>query len=517
MHLDWSGQVGGWLLLLAAVIVALSFDLWSIRRPQQQGGLSIVQACRLSVFWIVCGLAFGASVCVINGVEAATYWVDGYLLEYMLSLDNLFIFHLVFETYHTPDALRRKALFYGVAGAVLFRLILFALAEYFMHLMFIAHLVFGAFLVYSGVKTALPGNADDPDPSQNACVRFITRYVPVTPSYDDSGAFFVLTSSSATQEEDDSSAIHHRLDDAGALHPPHPNPPSHMLSDTTTTTVTAPATPPQEPPLHEAADNNPAPRRRGSGASDGPQLTEYEPLDATMATTTDGSPSTSASTQPGGQGHRQGGGGVKMVGGVREDGDGGGVGEGLLLSRERRRWKATLLFVVVVCMECVDLVFAVDSVSAKSAQTADLFIAYSSTVFAMFGLRSLFFLLEAVMKYFSLLRYGLAVILVYIGGKLIIQEWIAWPEYVTSIVLTAVLALSIVASAVSDALRRRGTPHQQQQQQQAQQRGQFTRLPDPQAHEIEMQPIRPLAKEGFAAPAAHEVDVEAGVGVARGS
>merc|ERR1719310_2299913 len=87
-----------------------------------------------------------------------------------------------------------------------------------------------------------------------------------------------------------------------------------------------------------------------------------------------------------------------------------------------RQWRATMLFLVVCCLEISDVLFAVDSVSAIVAQVNDLFLAYTSAVFAMLGLRATFFIIDLLVRLFSLLRYGVAVVLVFIGLKLIVHH-----------------------------------------------------------------------------------------------
>merc|ERR1719265_2229307 len=123
--------------------------------------------------------------------EAAAYmWMSGYLLEWMLSFDNLFVFHLIFLVYATPDHLKHKPLYWGICGAIVFRLAFIFIGEYMMHAMFFAHLLFGAFLVYTGVNTAIADD-DDEDPSQNPLVQFLSKHVPFVSAYDSEGSFFV--------------------------------------------------------------------------------------------------------------------------------------------------------------------------------------------------------------------------------------------------------------------------------------------------------------------------------------
>merc|ERR1719313_587377 len=104
-------------------------------------------------------------------------------------------------------------------------------------------------------------------------------------------------------------------------------------------------------------------------------------------------------------------------------------------SQQQPKLKATLLVAVVLCLEVTDVVFAVDSVSAIVAQVPDLFLAYTACVFAMLGLRALFFAIDELVKMFSLLCYGVAFILVFIGVKLILRSWIHVPPGVVCVLL----------------------------------------------------------------------------------
>merc|ERR1719478_228889 len=112
--------------------------------------------------------------------------------------------------------------------------------------------------------------------------------------------------------------------------------------------------------------------------------------------------------------------------------------------------RATMLFLVVCCLEISDLLFAVDSVSAIVAQVNDLFLAYTSAVFAMLGLRATFFIIDVLVKLFSLLKYGVAAVLVFVGVKLIIGKMYVVPPGVVCFVLFFTLGMSMVASVIHD-------------------------------------------------------------------
>merc|ERR1719161_3258206 len=122
--------------------------------------------------------------------NAAYMWMSGYMLEWMLSFDNLFVFHMIFSVYGCPDNLKHRPLYLGIMGAVVFRLVFIFIGEYLMHAMTFMYLVFGAFLVYTGIKTVAADDEDE-DPAQHPLVQWLTRKVPFVSAYDTNGRFFV--------------------------------------------------------------------------------------------------------------------------------------------------------------------------------------------------------------------------------------------------------------------------------------------------------------------------------------
>merc|ERR1719313_501942 len=121
-------------------------------------------------------------------------------------------------------------------------------------------------------------------------------------------------------------------------------------------------------------------------------------------------------------------------------------------NQQRKETRATMLFLVCFALNFCDLLFAVDSVSAIVAQVNDLFLAYTSAVFAMLGMRAIFFLIDLLVQLFSLLKYGVAIILVFIGVKLCVQKWYHIPASVVCIMLVGAIAGSMLASVIQDKL-----------------------------------------------------------------
>jgi tellurite resistance protein TerC len=233
----------------------------------------------------------------------ALEFVTGYLIEESLSVDNLFVFLLIFRFFQVPSQFQHKVLFWGISGALVMRLFfIFAGVALINRFHWIIYL-FGALLFYAGFKL-LKGTENAVDPSNNFLVKFARRFLRVTDEYH-GGKFFVE---------------HHQ-----------------------------------------------------------------------------------------------------------------------------RTW-VTPLFLVLLVVETTDVAFAIDSIPAVLAITRDPFIVFTSNVFAILGLRSLYFALSGMMEMFHFLNYGLAIILAFIGVKMIAANWIDIPISVALGVVLGVLALSIVAS-----------------------------------------------------------------------
>mmetsp|Transcript_6284 Transcript_6284/g.13585 ORF Transcript_6284/g.13585 Transcript_6284/m.13585 type:complete len:398 (+) Transcript_6284:94-1287(+) len=323
----------GWTVFLSLVVALMLFDTLVLHR--KRAAITFRHAVQNTMFWIGTGLAFNLFVFYQYGMSGAVDWMNGYLLEYLLSLDNLFVFHLVFSLYKVPEDQKHKPLFWGIAGAVVFRMVFFLTFEVLMRWISFVHVIFGVFLVYTGIKTATV-DEDDEDPSQIPFVAWCIEKVNMVPRYCPQGSFFVKVPVDSEGKE--------------------------VTGDSGYGTIR----------------NNPA-----------------------------------------------------VVGFA---------------------WRATLLFIVVLCLELTDLIFAVDSVSAKVAQIPDVFMAYTSSVFAMFGLRSMFFVVDELVRYFTFLKYGLALILVFIGVKLCFSKWMHVPAGHVCLILVGVVVTCVMLSVVAEKL-----------------------------------------------------------------
>src|SRR4051812_32090814 len=259
------------------------------------------EAIGWSIFWISLAAIFAVIVYFWRGKTTSLDFVTGYLIEESLSVDNLFVFLLIFKFFKVPGQLQHKVLFWGIIGALVMRFIfIFAGVALINRFHWIIY-VFGAFLVYTGVKLF---NQQDSDvqPENNPVLRIFRRIMPVTKDYV-GGKFFVRK-------------------------------------------------------------------------------------------------------------------------------------EGLY---------STPLFLVLLVIETTDVVFAADSIPAILAITRDPFIVYTSNVFAILGLRSLYFALAGMMELFHYLHYGLAVILTFIGVKMLISNFYHLPTAVALGVVAGVLVLSHLA------------------------------------------------------------------------
>jgi tellurite resistance protein TerC len=300
-----------WAAFNLFVLFMLALDLGVFHRKSHV--ISAREALGWSVVWISLALVFNAGLffywdVLVPGsqytsTQAALAFFTGYLLEKSLSVDNIFVFILIFSFFAVPAAYQHRVLFWGILGALLMRGVLIAAGAALLREFHWIIYVFGAFLIFTGVRMARHQD-EELQPERNPVVRFFRRLMPVTEGFV-GDKFFV--------------------------------------------------------------------RRAG-----------------------------------------------KLL--------------------------ATPLFLILLIVESTDLVFAVDSIPAIFAVTQDPFIVYTSNVFAILGLRALYFLLANVMRQFQYLKLGLSVILVFIGVKMLIVEFYHIPVQVSLAVVAGILTLSVLAS-----------------------------------------------------------------------
>jgi tellurite resistance protein TerC len=294
-------HIGFWIVFNAVILLLLFFDLTVISRKHRV--VPFRQALLMSAFWIGLAMAFAFFVHQWMGPTKSLEFLTGYLLEEALSVDNLFVFILLFAYFKVPPEEEKTVLFWGIIGALIMRGIFIAagvaLVQRFHWILY----VFGIFLIWTGFQL-MRGGDEQQDPSRNIVLKFCRRFLPLTDTYEGKSFF------------------------------------------------------------------------------------------------------------------------------VRRDG----------------RLLATPLFVVLLVVETTDILFATDSIPAILAITRDPFIVYTSNVFAILGLRSLYFALAGMMKLFHYLNYGLSVVLMFIGAKMLVPERYHVPTWVALAVVAGVLALSVLAS-----------------------------------------------------------------------
>lgn len=303
-----------WLLFGIFVLVLLALDLGVFHRKDK--AVSIKESLWWSLFWVLLAFLFNGWVWHEHGADKGKLFFAGYLIERAMSVDNLFVFLIIFTYFKVPDKYQYKILFWGILGALAFRAVFIwagiELVEKFKWTMYLL----GAFLVYTGLKMAFKDD-DGVDPESNPVLKLVRKVVPLTPDYV-GGKFFT------------------RID-------------------------------------------------------------------------------------------------AKLF--------------------------ATPLFATLVFVEATDVVFAVDSIPAILAFTRDPFIIYTSNVFAILGLRALYFALAAVMPMFHYLKIGLSIILVFVGGKMIATYWDKHVPVEWSLsIIVGILAGSILLSMVRARQLAKSTP-----------------------------------------------------------
>lgn len=283
------------------VFLMLALDLGVFNRKVHAP--SMKEAAIWSGVWISLALIFNLLIFQAEGTQKGFEWLTGYVLEKSLSVDNLFVFVLVFQSFQVDLRHQHRVLFWGVLGALLMRAAMILAGTALLNRFHWMIYVFGGFLIFTGIKMLLV-NGKDADPTQNPLVRAFKRFVP----YDEHGGH------------------------------------EHFWS-----------------------------------------------------------------------------------------------------IKNGKRF-ATPMLLVLITIEVTDLVFAVDSIPAVLAVSRDPFVVYTSNIFAVLGLRSLYFLLAKMMDRFHRLKTGLAVVLTFVGVKMCIVEWVKIPVQFSLLVIAAILAGSIIAS-----------------------------------------------------------------------
>ena len=293
-----------WLGFNVFVLVMLALDLGVFNRKAHV--VTLKEALGWSAVWITMALIFNVGVLKCLGSEKATEFLTGYIIEKSLSVDNVFVFAVLFTFFGVPPQYQHKVLFWGIFGALVMRAaMIFAGTALIAQFTWIIY-VFAVLLVFTGIKMLMGGH-ENVHPEKNIAIRLLRKVMPITNEFHEQ-KFFVI---------------------------------------------------------------------------------------------------------------------------------------------QNGRRAATPLFAVLLCIEVTDVIFAVDSIPAILAVTQDTFIVYTSNVFAILGLRSLYFALSGILPYFQFLKYGLGVILCFVGVKMALSHS-AWKidTMVSLIVVGSILTISVIASII---------------------------------------------------------------------
>ena len=292
-----------WIGFTAFVLVMLALDLGVFHRKAHT--VSLKEAAIWSAVWVTLALLFNLGIYFLRGPDLALQFFTGYLIEKSLSVDNIFVFTLLFTYFNVPAAYQHRVLFWGVLGALVIRGILIAVGVVlFEEIHWIIYL-FGAFLIFTGIKMGLQRETEV-HPEKNPLVKLVGRVIPVTSDYE--GDRFIV-------------------------------------------------------------------QRAG-------------------------------------------------------------------------RFIATPLLLVLVAVESADLIFAVDSIPAIFAVTRDPFIVYTSNVFAILGLRSLYFVFANIIDKFYYLKPALSIILTYVGIKMVLADIYPIPTLLSLAIIVGVLIIAVIASII---------------------------------------------------------------------
>ena len=295
-----------WGGFIAFIVAMLAVDLGLFHRRSRE--VNVKEALLWCAVWVALALAFNGLVWHWRGPRAGLEFFTGYLVELCLSVDNVFVFILLFTYFQVPPRHQHRVLFWGIVGAAFMRgAFIFAGVTLIQQFHWIIYL-FGAFLVFTGAKMFRSKEAEQVHPEKNPVVKLFRRYFPVSPAFEE-GRF----------------------------------------------------------------------------------LTSFD--------------------------------GRRMV---------------------------TPLFIVLLVVETTDLAFAVDSIPAVLAITQDSFVVFTSNIFAILGLRALYFLLAGWMARFRYLNVGLAFVLAFIGLKMIAVNWLKIPPVISLCVVAGLLTVAITASLWAD-------------------------------------------------------------------
>ncbi|MGR3951871.1 MAG: TerC/Alx family metal homeostasis membrane protein [Chlamydia sp.] len=291
------------ILFFMLIVTSIIFDLKSSKYSEKTKKRALIKNLLSSIFWVALALLFNLYVFFKHGTQSGVEFLTGYLIEKSLSIDNLFVFIILFKEFNVPTELQHRTLFYGMFGALIFRLIMiFAGAELLVRFTWLIYL-FGAFLIIAGYKALTSANHESPKMGRYL-VEKIRAYFPVTSEFH--GEHFFI--------------------------------------------------------------------------------------------------------------------------------------------KQGKRWAMTPLFLALIAIEFSDLVFAIDSIPAILSITQDTYIVLTSNIFAILGLRALYFAIQPLLELFQYLQYGIALILIFVGAKFLISPFWHISTVTSLFAIGSMITISIGAS-----------------------------------------------------------------------
>jgi tellurite resistance protein TerC len=296
-------HIGFWIGFNVFVVIMLALDLGVFHKKTHR--VPVKEAVIWTSVWITLAMIFNILIYFDMGKTKALEFLTGYVIEYSLSVDNIFVFILIFSFFQVKDKYQHKVLFWGIVGALIMRAIfIFAGVALITRFHWIIY-IFGGFLIITGIRMLFHGD-NKVEPDKNPIVRFFKKFLPVTHE------------------------------------------------------------------MHE---------------------------------------------------------------------------EKFFIKKDSKTY-ATPLFLVLLIIESSDLIFAVDSIPAVLAISQDTFIVYTSNIFAIMGLRSLYFAVSGIMEYFRFLKIGLAFVLTFVGLKMCTSSFIDIPVIYSLLIIISILIMSIIASVI---------------------------------------------------------------------
>lgn len=293
-------EMMAWIVFIIIALALVVLDLILHRKPEH---IPMKRALKETMIWILAAAGYGVFIFITFGNDKGLEFITAYIMEESMSIDNLFVFIIIFSLFAIPDEYQHKALFYGIFGAVIFRLVFMLIGVELMKFHFVMY-IFGALLAYAALKTLF---AKEEEEGKSKIAEFMSKHLKTSPTLDGNKFFTKI---------------------------------------------------------------------------DGKKV-------------------------------------------------------------------ATPLLLCVIVIEFSDLVFALDSIPAVLALSNDLLVIYTSNIFAILGLRSLYFAIKGGLSSLKYLKYGLGVILLFIAAKLLLVDFIEIPIIASLAFIVGVLLITIVASLLS--------------------------------------------------------------------